>query len=68
MPPDTDKKIVDGEAEAIGLKSRFALKCCHNYLSRRECSILPVSHIFPVLFGHCSGIIQALFRDVHNCG
>ena len=28
LPEDEDKKVLDGEAEALGLKSRYALPCC----------------------------------------
>ena len=35
MPHKSEKKVVDGEAQALGLKSRYALKCCRNYLYRR---------------------------------
>ena len=35
MPDDSDKKVIDGETEALGLKSRCTLLCCHRYLFRR---------------------------------
>ena len=60
MPDDSDKKVIDREAEALGLKSRYALLCCHCYLFWRQCTILPVSK--SVSFGHHSGIILALFQ------
>ena len=43
LPNASDMNVIDGEAEAIGVKSHYALLCCRRYLYRRECTILPIS-------------------------
>ena len=43
LPNASDMNVIDGEAEAIGVKSCYALLCCRRYLYRRECTILPIS-------------------------
>ena len=45
LPDASDMNVIDCEAEAIGVKSRYALLCCRRYLYRRLCTILPVSSI-----------------------
>ena len=60
MPPDTDKKILDGEAEAIG----FEVKICPKMLSQL---LEQKGMYYTTCKSHFPSIVLPSFMNVCNC-